>query len=90
MALRWIESEPGRIVSIEGFEEANNEKWVEADSFVSVGDTVGMPISDGDRLGYILAYGNSRKETKKRIENGLNHIRVSLRSGGRVINRMYK
>ena len=59
VVLRFFPSQPGRLLSVSGFEKANRIFGVEAGCFVKVGDIFGRAKADGDRLGYIL----SRAET---------------------------
>ncbi len=65
VVLRFFPSQPGTIRSINGFEDANNIKGVEAGSFVKIGDHIHRAATDGDRLGYILSNASNIYRAKK-------------------------
>lgn len=68
VVLRFFPSSPGIVRAIEGFPAARSVPGVEAGAFVAVGDRVGGPCTDGDRLGYILATGASTAEARTRAD----------------------
>jgi len=65
VALRFIPSKKGIVISINGMEDANIITNVEAGSLVNIGDKVNDALTDGDRLAYIITTG---KTTFKALE----------------------
>jgi len=64
-AIRYIPSQEGIIKSISGFEIVNKIKGINAGCFVKKGDLTKACYSDADRLGYVLAWGESKKELEQ-------------------------
>ena len=65
--IRFFPSRPGVVRHFSGFTEANSKRGVEAEAFVKVGEKTSSPVSDGDRLGYILSVGKTNEEARQRI-----------------------
>ena len=57
--LKFFPSKKGIVKSISGFNILQNYKNVDGDSFVNVQEEVSDASNDGDRLGYILVWGNN-------------------------------
>ncbi len=74
VVLRFFPSKAGRVTGISGFEEASALEGVESGPFVKIGDRVGKASCDGDRLGYILSWGNSRTQALERAGQAENMI----------------
>ena len=66
VVLRFFPSRAGTISGVSGFAEAAALAGVEAAPFVGIGERMEQANTDGDRLGYILAWGNSRAQTLER------------------------
>lgn len=64
VTLRFFPSQSGVVTRFNGFSAANKIAGVEAGPFVSIGDHVGEVQGDADRLGYILAEGETPSEAK--------------------------
>jgi biotin carboxylase len=60
--LRFFPTQPGKLLSILGFHEANLIRGVDAAPFANIGEVYGPPIDDGSRLGYILSVSDSLEE----------------------------
>tara|TARA_B100001250_G_scaffold410460_1_gene436951 strand:- start:147 stop:1346 length:1200 start_codon:yes stop_codon:yes gene_type:complete len=76
--LRFIPSKMGTITNISGFNDANKIDGIEAGSFVEVGDHVEQASTDGDRLGYILAYAKDHKTVQDLADTAENLIEVEV------------
>jgi biotin carboxylase len=63
--LRFFPSILGKLVSISGFEIANDLPGVQCEPFVKPGSIFHNAAADGDRLGYILTVASSAIEAQK-------------------------
>ncbi|RKX65228.1 hypothetical protein DRP44_06760, partial [candidate division TA06 bacterium] len=66
VVLRFFAPHEGILKEIIGFDEAKLIKNTEIGLFKKVGDTIPPLATDGDRTGYILAWGETREEAIKR------------------------
>lgn len=66
----------GVVSSIEGLDVLNNENVINYNISVKSGDTVKIPESSDDRLGYIIVKGNTPKEAKKNAQDIMNKIKI--------------
>ena len=77
--LRFFPSKPGTLISITGFEEANNIEGVESTPFVRVGDKFQSAATDGDRLGYILSFSDSPQKAQQLADNAEKLIHFEIK-----------
>jgi len=66
VVLRFFAPPQGRLKKIIGFEQAKLIKDTKVGLFKKVGDIIPPLATDGDRTGYILAWGETRDEAIKR------------------------
>jgi len=78
--LRFFPSISGKLISISGFEIANQIPGVVCASFVEVGSCFPKAEADGDRLGYILSYASTLTEAKKLANNAEKMIHFEIKS----------
>jgi len=76
--LRFIPSSPGVINKISGFEDANKLTNVEAGPLVKIGDTMLKANSDGDRLAYILSWGDILAEVRANADRAEKMINIEV------------
>lgn len=62
--LRFFPSVEGTLTDISGFDKANSIVGIEAKPFVKINHKMRKAMTDGDRLGYILAIGNDIVKTQ--------------------------
>jgi biotin carboxylase len=62
--LRFFPSVEGTLTDISGFDDANSIVGIEAKPFVKINHKMRKAMTDGDRLGYILATGNDIVEAQ--------------------------
>ena len=62
--LRFFPTVSGILTDISGFDKANSIVGIEAKPFVKINHKMRTAMTDGDRLGYILAIGNDIVETQ--------------------------
>lgn len=77
VVLRFFAPPEGILKTVIGFEEAKTIENVKVDLFKKVGDTIPPLATDGDRTGYILAWGETRREAIKKadtVESRVNFI----------------
>lgn len=76
-AIRYFDVSNGVITSIEGVEEAENIDGVRQISFVkNIGDTVGDIGSSTDRVGFVIAQGNTPEEAIEICEKACYKIKI--------------
>ncbi len=76
-AIRFIQGMSGKLISINGVKEAESFPGViEIELYKSVGDVVHQPQSSSDRLGHVIAVGQSAEEAQINAINALNAIEV--------------
>lgn len=75
--LRFIPSTPGMVDVISGFSLADEIPGVIAECLVAVGQRTGRPNTDGDRLAYVLAVGDSLHEARQKAQ--LRQQRIVIR-----------
>jgi len=76
--LRFFVSEPGKVVKIQGLEDANNINGIYAESFTEVGNIVSAATSDADRLGCIISVDNNEELMKKNLDEALGIIKFHV------------
>ena len=75
VGVRYFFPEPGRIVSIKGFDELDNEEWVvKKKLFVQIGDVVKPVIDHTKRVGFLHVSGRSEKEAEARAVDAANRV----------------
>lgn len=78
-AIRYFKTSKGVIRSITGIDKAKAIPGVKEISFVkSVGDKVGSINSSIDRVGFIIAQGNTADEAEEICEKALKNINISI------------
>lgn len=82
VVLRFLPSLSGTVAEISGFTPADEVEGVISEPMVSVGQTVGAAASDGDRMAFILATGDTRAEAFRRADAREARIRIRLTSNG--------
>jgi biotin carboxylase len=76
-AIRYFRTDKGVIKEILGVEEAKLIPGVKEISFVkNVGDQVGSINSSVDRVGFVIAQGESADDAEKICERALNRIEI--------------
>lgn len=75
--LRFFPSEKGKIKKIEGFEKLKKFKNIQGASFVSKGDDVEKASTDGDRLGYLFAWGKNKNFLESKINKAKKLIKFT-------------
>ena len=76
-AIRYFKTEHGIIKSISSVEEARNISGVKEISFVKdIGDQVGNIDSSVDRVGFVIAQGDSADEAEAICEKALKRIKI--------------
>ncbi len=78
---RFIIGTPGKVVAIEGLEQARSMDGIAgAEVYVRPGDTV-APLTDGSkRAGHVLAHGSSRAEAEARAHAAMDVINIVTES----------
>jgi biotin carboxylase len=76
--LRFFPSRPGTILSIDGFDKANQIMGVECDSFVSIGDQLQSATADGDRLGYVLSWAQTPSSAQQLADQAESYISFKI------------
>jgi len=66
--LRFFPSTNGTLKSISGFDEANSIEGIEAKPFVEINSKMNSALTDGDRMGYILAVGDNIVATQLKTD----------------------
>lgn len=78
-AIRYFQAKPGKLNRICGVEEARNIKGVlKLEINVSVGDEIFELKSSSDRIGQIIATGNSVDDAVKSVEQALNLVKFEV------------
>ena len=71
--IKFFTGYAGKIRSISGFEQLekykNKKVNIEGSPFVNIGDEVNDPTTDGDRLGYLMGWGTSRRDVHNIFQN---------------------
>lgn len=80
-AIRFIQGKKGIISSITGIEEVKNLPGVqEVELYVKQGDSVGNTENSSDRIGHIIAVGETADKAKKIADNALDKIKIEFES----------
>lgn len=80
-AIRYFKTPIGVLKKIECVEEAKAVLGVKEISFVhSIGETVGNIGSSGDRIGFVIAQGDTSDDAEKICERALNTIKIEVGS----------
>lgn len=76
---RGILSKPGKILSIEGIEEAKSIQGI-CDIIITkkVGSILKKPTSNIDKIGHIIAKGKTLKEAEESAKNALETIQINI------------
>ncbi len=78
-AIRYFETEPGVIKSIEGIEEARLIDGVQEISIVhSVGEKVGIIGSSIDRIGFVISQAEIAEEAVKICDKAIQQIEIAI------------
>jgi biotin carboxylase len=80
VVLRFIPSRPGKVVSISGFTPADEISGVVSEPMVSLGQDLGTAVSDGDRMAFILASGDTLNEATAKADEREEKIRIVVGS----------
>lgn len=79
-AVRFLRTEQGEVLSVEGIEEAEAVQGVlHASVGLHPGDTVGELLSSWDRGGSVMTVGSTSREAMKLAAEALAQIRVEIR-----------
>lgn len=73
--LRFFPSKKGKLLKITGIKDANLLNGVEAEAFAEIGENYSTPLTDGDRLGYIITFDNDLKIAKKLADDAERNIK---------------
>jgi biotin carboxylase len=78
-AIRYFETTSGRIIAIDGVDEANQNKGVKEITFTKkIGDEVTDIHSSIDRIGFVVAQGQDAKEAIRICEDVMKLIEISI------------
>lgn len=78
-AIRYFKTEKGVIKNITGIEEVKSISGVKEVSFVkNIGDRVGNIDSSVDRVGFVIAQGNTADEAEKICERAISLIKIEI------------
>ncbi len=77
--LRFVPSVPGVVESISGFDPADEVAGTQAAPMVAIGQQVRQATTDGDRMAYILSYGNDRANALRRADEREARIQIRVR-----------
>ena len=79
-AIRYFDASGGLIRAIEGVEEAKRVQGVEEISIVHpVGDQIGEIRSSVDRIGFVIAQGETAEEAVRICEKAMRMIRIDIK-----------
>lgn len=78
VVLRFFPSKPGRVTRLSGFDEAAAIPGVAAGAIVDIDHVSRQAATDGDRLGYILAHGDTREQALERARLAEQTIRIEI------------
>ena len=78
--MRFFPSIDGTLTNISGFDRANSIVGIEAKPFVKINHKMRKAMTDGDRLGYILAVGNDNLETQLKTNQAEKMINFEVTS----------
>lgn len=76
--LRFFPNKRGKVTHILGFDNADAIEGVQAGAFVSIGEQLALPKSDGDRMGYYLCHAESVEAANKLAQQAESHIRIEV------------
>lgn len=76
--LYFFPSKKGKIKEIKGFDELTQFENLQGESFVSIGDEVENASTDGDRLGYLFAWGTDNKNLESIINRAKKIISFTI------------
>jgi len=76
--LCFFPTKQGEVKKIEGFDKISKIKNIEGKSFVSLGDKVEEPSTDGDRLGYLFAWGKNNQDVQNKINKAKKLIKYTI------------
>lgn len=80
-AIRFISGKPGKIKSIDGWENSlAMPKIIGGKLDVSVGDVISPLTSSGDRIGYIMAVGKDGKNAYSAALEAVDNININIES----------
>lgn len=80
--LHFPEYPPGKIVRIEGLDEARKiEGVIDLDIYRSPGERMPPLRSGSDRAGHIIAYGENREEAERSVREALERLQVIVDRG---------
>ena len=78
-AIRFLTAEQGKISSIDGAEQAKAVEGVKfVEFFKTVGDTATEIFSSGDRIGYVIAQGDSVEEAISACQKASRIIKIGV------------
>ena len=78
-AIRYFDAHNGTIKCIEGVSEAKKIQGIQEISIVhNVGETIGEIGSSIDRVGFVIAQGDTAENAVKICENALNEIKIKM------------
>lgn len=78
-AIRYIDSKPGRIISIKGVEEAKLIDGVKEVILVkSINDIIHEISNSSDRIGFIIAQGNTLQDAIQICEKAMKNIKIEI------------
>lgn len=86
VALRYVWPTPGRVISIEGIEEASKIPGVHFVNFeprwkdISVGSVISPAKSMGERVASVMAHGTTREEAVRIAEQAVQKIQICTES----------
>jgi len=78
VVLRFLPSTPGIVRAVRGFEDVEALEGVIAGPLVQIGQFVGDARSDGDRLAYVLSWGEDRATAFQRAAAAEARIAVDV------------
>ena len=86
LVIRFFTAQPGtlptgRVVRVDGLERVSAAPGVaQAEIYLQVGETIRPVRLDGDRRGYVIAYGQTTPEALERAEGAAKLLEVEVES----------
>lgn len=81
VVLRFVPSRVGKVLSIRGFDAGDETEGVLCEPMVCVGQDLGAAASDGDRMAFILACGQTLEEALAKADEHEKKIRIVVGQG---------
>lgn len=79
-AIRYFETKPGKIESIQGLKEAENLKGIMQISFTKhIGDKVDTIKNSSDRIGFVISQGDNAKQAIDYCKAAIDKVKIEIK-----------